>query len=156
MCAYWTCDIFNDGCLTFTVVSKTLLQTFFQLHPDDLQATKRMAYVLQFIAIQWCNYYLLYPERWYSSGNIYNHKNVPIDSLNSGFTGSKVLNFPKTGLGNIQRNLWQNPRSALLCCSMRVRATDGCVNPPTVRAVRSIWKFAWPVTAIQDLSNPSW
>ena len=69
-----------------------------------------------------------------------------MDSVTSSDTCCKLANFANVGLGNIQRNRWLNPRSAPVCCSMMFRATPGCVKPPTVRAVRSIWKFACPVT----------
>ena len=74
-----------------------------------------------------------------------------MDSVTSSGTGLRLANFANVGFGNIQRNRWLNPRSAPVCCSMILRATPGCVNPPTVRAVRSIWKFAFPVTKPGDI-----
>lgn len=72
--------------------------------------------------------------------------NLPNFCVNSSSTFSRVENLEYEGLGKHQRNLWVKPISALADCSIRVRATDGWLKPPTVRLVVSISKLASPDT----------
>ena len=76
---------------------------------------------------------------------------IPILSVKSWSVGSKLSNLAYTGLGNNHKKRWLSPFSALPGNSIRDLATLGWLNPPTVRLVLFMEKFASPVTVEKQL-----
>ena len=82
----------------------------------------------------------------HSMGSAKMHSNdVPIFCVKVLSVGSRLSNLPYTGLGINHKNRWLSPFSALPGNSIRFLATLGWLNPPTVRLVLGMEKFASPV-----------
>ncbi len=78
---------------------------------------------------------------------------VPIFSVNSLSTGSRVSNLLYTGFGKSHTNLWLNPFSAFPGNSIKFLATLGWLKPPTTKLVVAMVKLASPVTI---MCNEKW
>ena len=66
--------------------------------------------------------------------------------MNSLLVGGRESNLHYTGFGTNHKNLCETPFSAFPGFSIIARENSGWLNPPTVRLVDGMEKFASPVT----------